>query len=68
MYLINAIGIRFDLLYEKIDDKTTNVRLSIKAFNNSISNKDLDEELYNNSKDFSFDDNVSSHYHCYPLL
>ena len=61
MYLINAIGIRFDLSYEKVDDKTANVRLSIKAFNNSISNKDLDEELYNNSKDFSFDDNVSSH-------
>nr|DAP83921.1 MAG TPA: hypothetical protein [Caudoviricetes sp.] len=61
MYLINAIGIRFDLSYEKVDDKTTNVRLSIKAFNNSISNKDLDEELYNNIKDFSFDDNVSSH-------
>lgn len=61
MYLINAIGIRFDLSYEKVDNKTTNVRLSIKAFNNSISNKDLDEELYSNSKDFSFDDNVSSH-------
>lgn len=61
MYLINAIGIRFDLSYEKVDNKTTNIRLSIKAFNNSISNKDLDEELYSNSKDFSFDDNVSSH-------
>ena len=61
MYLINAIGIRFDLSYEKVDNKTTNIRLSIKAFNNSISNKDLDEELYSNSKDFSFDDDVSSH-------
>lgn len=60
MYLINAIGIRFDLSYEKIDG-VSNTSISITAFNNSISNRELDEELYNNSKDFSFDDNVSSH-------
>lgn len=60
MYLINAIGIRFDLSYEKIDG-VSNTSISITAFNNSISNRELDEELYHRKDLYTFDDNVGSH-------
>lgn len=55
MYNINAIGIRFNIGYKKIDDNDYDCSLSVTAFNNSISKQSLYEIIYNKEEELSFE-------------
>lgn len=54
MYAINAIGIRFNIGYKKIDDDNYDCSLSVTAFNNSISKQSSYEVIYSKEEEFSF--------------
>ena len=54
MYTINAIGIRFNIGYKKIDDDNYDCSLSVTAFNNSISKQSSYEVIYSKEEELSF--------------
>ena len=55
MYMINAIGIRFNIGYKKVDDDNYECSLSVTAFNNSISKQSLYEVVYSKEEELSFE-------------
>lgn len=55
MYTINAIGIRFNIGYKKVDDDNYDCSLSVTAFNNSISKQSSYEVIYSKEEELSFE-------------